>query len=79
LTPAHPSIIIGESHVPINLISESKKGVFDGYLRVRLRNIQEIGKLKVKIVITDKNAASSILEEKHDTDNSFLNVISNVY
>lgn len=75
LTSAHPSIIIGEAHIPINLIGQKSNCYFEGYLRVMLRNIQEIGKLKVKLTITDQNAASSLLENKIDHNNSInLNV-----
>jgi len=74
LTSAHPSITIGEAHIPVNLIAQKKKHQFEGYLRIRLRNIQEIGLLKVKIIVTNHNAAS-ILFNKKDFDNSInLNV-----
>ena len=53
-----------------------KKGEFEGYIRIKFKNIQEIGKLKVKLVITDKNAASSEVKNKNELENSLcLNVI----
>jgi len=75
LTSSHPCIIIGEAHIPINMIHEMKKGKFEGFVRIKMRNVQEIGKLKVKIVINDLNAANSVANSKKDLDNSInLNV-----
>jgi hypothetical protein len=69
LHSGNPSITVGEAHIPPNIIFGKKKGVFEGYLRVMLRKVQEIGKLKVKIII-DQTEPSAV-ENKNEIDNSF--------
>lgn len=80
LTSAHPSITVGECSIRINMIYILKEGEFEGFLRIKNRGVQEIGKLKVKIVITDKNAASSVVKNKNELDNSLnMNVYNYLY
>ena len=75
MSSAHPYITIGEIHLPINMISQYEDSIFDGIIKVRLRNIQDIGRIKVKIHITEQNNASIL--PKHDLNSSFnLNVIT---
>jgi hypothetical protein len=69
LHSGNPSITIGEAHIPPNIVFSKKKGVFEGNLRVMLRKVQEIGRMKVKIIIDQ--IESSALENKNEIDNSF--------
>lgn len=74
----YPSITIGEAYVPPNIVYSKKKGMFEGFLRIMLRKVEEIGRLKVKIKIGDRNESSPVLETKNEKDNSLnLNVIIN--
>lgn len=78
MNSAYPSITIGEAYVPPNIVYSKKKGMFEGFLRIMLRKVEEIGRLKVKIKIGDRNESSPVLETKNEKDNSLnLNVIIN--
>jgi hypothetical protein len=69
LNTGNPSITIGEAHILPNIVFSKKKGVFEGFIKVMFRKVQEIGKLKVKIVIDQ--IASSETEDKNEIENSF--------
>lgn len=71
LSNTHPYITVGEAHLPINMISQYKDSIFDGYIKIRLRNIQDIGRIKVKIQITDNNAASILMKNENDQSLNF--------
>lgn len=56
-----PAIIIGQIRIPISLILNQKDKSFDGYLSLKLRDLIEIGQLKVKIHCgSDLNLNNSI-------------------
>lgn len=78
MNSAYPFITIGDAYVPPNIVYSKKKGMFEGFLRIMLRKVEEIGRLKVKIKIGDRNESSPVLETKNEKDNSLnLNVIIN--
>jgi hypothetical protein len=44
-----PAITIGQVRIPIAVLLNQKEKVFDGYLSLKLREVMDIGQLKVKI------------------------------
>lgn len=55
-----PAITIGQIRIPISALLHQKDRNFDGYLTLRLKEIVEIGKLKVKVQCGDNFLNNSI-------------------
>lgn len=50
-----PAIVIGQIRIPIALLLGQKEKSFDGYLSLKLREVIDIGQLKVKIICGSEN------------------------
>ena len=65
-----PSITIGQIRIPISTLLNQKDKCFDGYIYLKLREVIDIGQLKVKIQCGDNSLDNSMSMFNSDVNNN---------
>jgi len=76
-----PAIVIGQIRIPISLLLNQKDKSFDGYISLKLRDLIEIGQIKVKIQcgsdVNLNNSISILASEGNNFGKDNFNLLKN--